>query len=1711
MTESVGKSNFLLDLDKTPFDSKLTAAESQAQKSSSIMGGHFSKMLGAAGIGGAIAGSALIIGSAFNNMDTAMQGLQAQTGATDSQIGKLRDVTNSLYESNLQGVGDIAKVEESLITLQGVSADDSATMTDLTGKYLKFSEVAGGDVVTNTDAMGQALKAWNIPAAQSGEIMDKLTVGHQRFGTAIGPAMAALTSEGPTFQGLGLSINDSLGYINMFTQAGVDAGSASMAFNKELKALTDTSAVGVKHLEDIAAKLGMTTEATQQLMAANPAEQFKILQAALAGVEDPARRSAAAIDLFGPRAGAKMAEAFHNTAGSMDQFTISTEAAAGATEKASDRIESSFTNKLKILSHEVIGTLVDKLGFLGGGFQALGAVAGSLGALSQLGMMLMMMGPMLFGAKAGTDALAVSQMGLGASSGEAAIGEQVLTDVNGEMAVSEDVVAASATAADVALLPLILTIGLVIVAAAAMALAGYEIYKHWDLIVGFFNDTIMPLLDSVANTFDDTFGGILDYLKEYWPLLLGILLGPLGLAIGAFILWHDQIIGFVKDIPAKIGDGINAAIDVIESLPKATIGALQDILNFAGDHWREIAAILSGPFFPLVALATDAFGIRSALIGSVDDILGFFSEHWPEIATILSGPFAPLVILATDSFGLRSKLEGAITGMITFVEGAIDTGIHFVEDTFIGGINVIETAVTGFVNWVTTAVTDVVGFFTALPGNVMSVLSSLPTDMYALGHDIIQGLLDGALSVFPEVLQFFEDLPNQILHGIEYVLGISSPSTVFYQIGIDILQGLLNGALAGVPALLGLFAGLPGMIFGAIGDLAGQFLSYGAKLVGSMVSGVTGAIGAGASAIGGAISGAVGLLGTPPGMHELPDQYATYGTGLVANLATGVAAGTPAAIDAASALAKALNPLHSPPGFEVTADGYGDYGKNIPEAVGAGLSAGEQSALDALQALGNQMRANGADMGPQIAADWATTGAMMPTAAAEALNTGAGDVAAAAGNLASSMSVATAAATPSVDPALAAIDKAQKIIGLVSSGVQALNSLSTYKGMTVAVMQQFSNDYVAGINIFAAAIGGGAGTIDKATDDWTVGAGKLMGLVSTGAQAFAALDKYKGMAAATFQSFASDYVVAVNLFTNAIGPNGQIPLTDAASKWAEGAGKVMGLVSTGVSALMSLNNYKGFVDSTMETFAHDWVHAAAVFIGAVGGNDPLVDSAMTWAEGAGKVMALVGTGVTALTDLAKYKGILPGVMDGFAHDWVHAAAAFIGALGGNDPLVDATMTWAEGAGKIMGLVAGGVAAFAALDKYKGVVPATVALFTADYLLAAKLLTHAFAGHPEIKDATIAWAEGAGKIVGLITSGVAAFISLDKYKGVAPGAMMRFALDYVLGATLFAKDIHDAKPTVDDAAATWADSAGKLYAAIGAGLTVLENLKEPAYGSKEIMERVVALLTEAVVTFGTGMAGLSTKAQDAIGPAATAGVNIVKGIGDLLTILVHAQPFAQVSLGVITQVTDTLVMMVKRFAAGMAGISTDSMTAASTMATVATNIAGAISTLAGVKSSDLRGQFSQLGAFLSEAGSLAKSVEVIDLPTVTHMGEVTDTITSTIPKIATALAAFSALNTGHAVLEEGFVFGQLRQMFMGAEMAGKYALAADAAGVTDIGTLADILTAVMPKIKALEAASAGVGTVDNSKTTNLTINNPKPEAAEESVQQKLALLSQMGAV
>jgi TP901 family phage tail tape measure protein len=367
--------------------------------------------------------------------------------------------------------------------------------------------------------------------------------------------------------------------------------------------------------------------------------------------------------------------------------------------------------------------------------------------------------------------------------------------------------------------------GGIVLILAALVIGGYELYKHWGTVWKFIKSAVM-----------DTW----DWIKGHWPLLLGILTGPIGLA-ALYIYDHWK------------------------TIYKTVSDAVHDVITFVYDHWKLLLAIITGPLGLIIdAISTHWAWVKKIFREGIAAVIGFFKPAATWLVRyggdILKGLWNGITGVAAWLYG---NIRRQIVQTIAFYAPAVKWLVRYGGDFLRGLWNGIA-AVAG---WLYARVTAVI------TATIRPYLQA-GTWLYSHGKDMITGLFNGMWALAQDAGSWAAKIGGKIVAAVKGFFGIHSPSTVFAAIGGHLMSGLLQGMIGGSGGLIGkVFGSMPEALMhlaekGLISllNLPGKALSalggLGSKL-GSFFGGLFGGGGSGVQRWAGDVRAALSMLNLP--------------------------------------------------------------------------------------------------------------------------------------------------------------------------------------------------------------------------------------------------------------------------------------------------------------------------------------------------------------------------------------------------------------------------------------------------------------------------------------------------------------------------------------------------------------------------------------------------------------------------------------------------------------------------------------------------------------------------------------------------------------------------------------------------------------------------------------------------------------------------------
>lgn len=299
ISESLGSGgSFFGNLGNTLKESFGNAANSTIpllDKVSSLSAGLSGAQLAAVGSGAAIAGvGVLAVGSAMD-VDSAMNQLQASTGATADQTEKYRkvmeDVYNNNYGENFGDIGDaIAQVTKNLGDM------DEAELQNVTESSFALRDTFGYDIPESTRAAKAMMDNFGISGE---EAMNLIASGAQNGLDYSGELLDSISEYSVQFGKMGLDAEDMFAIFQKGAESGAfnldKVGDAVKEMSIRVVDGSDTTREGFEliglNADEMSAKFAAGGETAK--------EAFNETIDALAAMEDPLAQNQAGVDLMG--------------------------------------------------------------------------------------------------------------------------------------------------------------------------------------------------------------------------------------------------------------------------------------------------------------------------------------------------------------------------------------------------------------------------------------------------------------------------------------------------------------------------------------------------------------------------------------------------------------------------------------------------------------------------------------------------------------------------------------------------------------------------------------------------------------------------------------------------------------------------------------------------------------------------------------------------------------------------------------------------------------------------------------------------------------------------------------------------------------------------------------------------------------------------------------------------------------------------------------------------------------------------------------------------------------------------------------------------------------------------------------------------------------------------------------------------------------------
>lgn len=295
----------------------------------------------ASGFGVAL-GAGAILESVGSTFEKAYNTIRVGTGKTGPALASLDKSFNDVFSHGAEGAGEVGQTITVLNQKLGLTKKPLDTLAT---QILDLSRITKTDLGTNVQALTGLYNNWNVAGKDVGSTTDMLFRASQQSGVAVGDLASELASSGVQLRSVGLGLQDSTALLALLGKEGLSVSDVLPGINKSLA---------------LAAKEGKPAAAV-----------FKDTFAAIRNAPNDTKAAGIALDVFGARAGPKLAGLIREGKLGYEQFATAIgkgdtiQKAADDTETWQvklDKLRNNLETKLAPLGIKVftgIGTAVD--------------------------------------------------------------------------------------------------------------------------------------------------------------------------------------------------------------------------------------------------------------------------------------------------------------------------------------------------------------------------------------------------------------------------------------------------------------------------------------------------------------------------------------------------------------------------------------------------------------------------------------------------------------------------------------------------------------------------------------------------------------------------------------------------------------------------------------------------------------------------------------------------------------------------------------------------------------------------------------------------------------------------------------------------------------------------------------------------------------------------------------------------------------------------------------------------------------------------------------------------------------------------------------------------------------------------------------------------------------------------------------------------------
>lgn len=193
----------------------------------------FGKKMSVVSAGIAGIGAASI--AAFKELDEGYDTIVTKTGATGEALEGLTKSADNVFGTMPE---DMSTVGEAIGEVNTRFHTTGTELEKTSKQFIQFATINGTNVTQSVDQVDKIMKAWNVDASQTGNLLGLLTAKAQETGISVDTLESNVLDNNAAFKEMGLSLPQAINLMAQFDANGVDSTQAMAGLKKALQNAT---------------------------------------------------------------------------------------------------------------------------------------------------------------------------------------------------------------------------------------------------------------------------------------------------------------------------------------------------------------------------------------------------------------------------------------------------------------------------------------------------------------------------------------------------------------------------------------------------------------------------------------------------------------------------------------------------------------------------------------------------------------------------------------------------------------------------------------------------------------------------------------------------------------------------------------------------------------------------------------------------------------------------------------------------------------------------------------------------------------------------------------------------------------------------------------------------------------------------------------------------------------------------------------------------------------------------------------------------------------------------------------------------------------------------------------------------------------------------------------------------------------------------------